>query len=143
MVELAQDTIKTTLSLFLFAAALVAPVSAAAGVVVRDGDTIVVDGQPWRLQGVDAPELKTRSGQDARRWMVAYLRGKEVTCKWDGSVTYDRKVGVCRADGDDIGAAIIAAGYALDCARYSDGRYARLETPAAQSRIRRASYCSK
>lgn len=50
-------------------------------------------------------------------------------------------IGVCYADGEDIGAAVIAAGHALDCRRYSGGRYRHLETPAAKSRIRRAGYC--
>ncbi|THH38663.1 thermonuclease family protein [Aliishimia ponticola] len=108
---------------------------------VRDADTIVVDGTPVRLNGVDAPELGTQSGQNAKRWMVNYLRGKSITCELNGDRTHDRWVGVCFADGQDIGAAVIAAGHALDCARFSGGRYARLETPAARSRLRRARYC--
>jgi endonuclease YncB( thermonuclease family) len=108
---------------------------------VRDADTIVVDGTAVRLNGVDAPELKTRSGQNGKRWMVNYLRDKQVHCDLSGERTYDRWVGVCFADGRDIGAAVIAAGLALDCRRYSGGRYRYLETPAAKSRIRRATYC--
>jgi micrococcal nuclease len=112
-----------------------------AQVHVRDADTIVVDGTAVRLNGVDAPELKTRSGQNGKRWMVNYLRDKQVHCDLSGERTYDRWVGVCFADGRDIGAAVIAAGLALDCRRYSGGRYRYLETPAAKSRIRRATYC--
>lgn len=108
---------------------------------VRDADTIVVDGTPVRLNGVDAPELKTKPGQDAKQWMVAYLSGKPVSCDLNGERTYDRWVGVCYADGQDVGAAVIAAGHALDCRRYSGGRYGHLETPAAKSRLRRAKYC--
>ena len=108
---------------------------------VRDADTIVVGGTPVRLNGVDAPELSTRAGQDAKRWMKNYLRDKSIECELNGDRTGDRYVGVCFADGDDIGAAVIAAGHALDCRRYSGGRYAHLETPAAKSRIRRARYC--
>lgn len=108
---------------------------------VRDADTIVVDGTPVRLNGVDAPELKTRAGRDAKRWMVNYLRARSITCDLNGDRTYDRWVGVCFADGQDIGAAVIAAGHALDCRRYSGGRYRHLETPAAKARIRRARYC--
>ncbi|MEM6834098.1 MAG: thermonuclease family protein [Pseudomonadota bacterium] len=114
---------------------------AVAGVQVRDADTIVVDGTPVRLQGVDAPEMEYRSGQDARRWMVRYLQDKAVSCELTGERTYDRYVGVCYADGTDIGAAVIAAGHALDCARFSGGRYADLETPAAKARLKRARYC--
>ncbi len=123
------------------AAALFATTATAGGLQVRDADTIVVDGTPVRLNGVDAPELGTRSGQDAKRWMVNFLRGKDVECKLNGERTHDRWVGVCFADGEDIGAAVIAAGHALDCARYSNGRYRQLETPAARSRLKRAGYC--
>ncbi|WP_254658800.1 thermonuclease family protein [Ruegeria sp. TM1040] len=108
---------------------------------VRDADTIIVDGTPVRLNGVDAPELKTSAGKDAKRWVVNYLRGKSITCKLNGERTYDRWVGICFADGEDIGAAVIAAGHALDCRRYSGGRYRNLETPSARSRIKRAPYC--
>lgn len=121
--------------------ALAASPVLAANVQVRDADTIVVDGTPVRLQGVDAPELGTTSGRNARRWMVNYLSEKIIECELTGERTYDRYVGVCYANGEDIGAAVIAAGHALDCARYSGGRYRSLETPAARSRLRRAGYC--
>ena len=114
---------------------------AIAQVQIRDADTIVVSGTPVRLNGVDAPELGTRAGRDARRWMVNYLNGRSIECELNGEQTHDRWVGICYADGEDIGAALIAAGHALDCRRYSGGRYAHLETPAARSRIRRANYC--
>ena len=114
---------------------------AMAQVKVRDADTIVVSGTPVRLNGVDAPELGTRAGRDARRWMVNYLSSRSLERELNGERTHDRWVGVCYADGEDIGAALIAAGHALDCRRYSGGRYAHLETPAAQSRLSRARYC--
>lgn len=126
--------------LAIFAFALLS-VPAHAQVQVRDADTIVVSGTPVRLNGVDAPELGTQAGRDARRWMVNYLSGRAVECDLNGDRTHDRWVGVCYADGQDIGAAVIAAGHALDCRRFSGGRYAHLETAAARSRLRRAGYC--
>lgn len=128
-------------SLPLSAAILLASAALASSVTVRDADTIVVDSTPVRLNGVDAPELGTSAGRAAKRWMVTYLRGKDVECELNGERTHDRFVGICYVDGEDIGAAVIAAGHALDCARYSGGRYRHLETPAAKSRIRRARYC--
>ncbi|MEL6465675.1 MAG: thermonuclease family protein [Pseudomonadota bacterium] len=125
----------------LLIAALMTAIPAIAQVQIRDADTIVVSGTPVRLNGVDAPELGTSAGRDARRWMVNYLSGRSVECDLNGERTHDRWVGVCYADGEDIGAALIAAGHALDCRRYSGGRYAHLETPAARSRLRRARYC--
>lgn len=131
--------LKFTLGLALLVV-LAVPVSAA-GFKVRDADTVVVGGKPVRLQGVDAPELNTRSGKDSRRWMVNYLAGKSVECQLTGERSYDRWIGVCYAEGVDIGAAVISAGHALDCRRYSGGKYRHLETRAAKSRIRRADYC--
>jgi micrococcal nuclease len=126
----------------LILAAILAATPVWADVKVRDADTIVVDGTPVRFQGVDAPELKTRAGKDAKRWTVNYLRGKKVTCDLTGERSYDRYIGVCYANGQDIGAAVIAAGHALDCARYSGERYRHLEKASAKSRIKRAGYCS-
>jgi endonuclease YncB( thermonuclease family) len=109
--------------------------------VVRDVDTIVVAGTPVRLNGLDGPETSTRVGQAARSFMVRLVRGKTVTCRLDGTRTYNRWVGICYLDGRDIAAIAVANGHALDCRRYSGGRYNDLETRAAQSRIWRAGYC--
>lgn len=109
--------------------------------VVRDVDTIVVAGVPVRLNGLDGPETSTRIGREARTFMTRLVRGEIVTCQLNGERTYDRWVGVCYLNGQDIGAIAVANGHALDCRRYSGGRYRDLETPAARSRIRRAGYC--
>jgi endonuclease YncB( thermonuclease family) len=114
---------------------------AAGTLTVRDADTIVVDGTAVRLNGVDAPELNTQPGKSARRWLVNFLAGKTIECELSGTRTHDRWVGICYADGLDIGAAVIAAGHALDCYRYSGGRYRHLETSAARARLPRARYC--
>ena len=114
---------------------------------IRDVDTIVISGVPIRLNGVDGPELGTSVGRDARRWMVNHLRDRTVACFLTGAKTYDRHVGTCYIRNSatnrwvDIGASAISAGHALDCRRYSGGRYADLETPAGKSRIKRAGYC--
>jgi len=112
-----------------------------AQVKVRDADTIVFKGTPIRLNGVDAPELGTRSGETAKRWLINFLREKQIDCDLNGVRTYDRWIGICYANDIDIGAAVIAAGHALDCRRYSGGRYRKLETAAAKSRLRRSRYC--
>lgn len=109
--------------------------------IVRDVDTIVVSGTPVRLNGVDGPETSTTFGRGARAFMDRLVGGRIVTCRLNGEQTYDRWVGTCYLDGQDIGAIAVANGQALDCQRYSGGRYRELETRAAQSRIRRADYC--
>lgn len=109
--------------------------------VVRDVDTIVVAGTPVRLNGLDGPETSTRIGREARSFMTRLVRGEIVSCQLNGDRTYDRWVGICYLDGQDIAAIAVANGYALDCRRYSGGRYRDLETPAARSRIPRSGYC--
>jgi endonuclease YncB( thermonuclease family) len=109
--------------------------------VVRDVDTIVVAGTPVRLNGLVGPETSTRVGREARAFMIHLVRGETVTCQLNGERTYDRWVGNCFLDGQDIAAIAVTNGHALDCQRYSGGRYRGLETPAARSRIQRAGYC--
>ena len=109
--------------------------------VVRDVDTIIVAGTPIRLNGLDGPETSTRIGREARSFMTRLVQGETVTCQLNGDRTYDRWVGVCFLDGQDIATMAVANGHALDCRRYSGGRYRDLETTAARARIQRAGYC--
>jgi len=112
---------------------------------VRDADTIVVAGTPVRLNGVDAPETSTLQGRNAKSFMERLLRGKRVVCDLNGKRTYDRWVGTCFIDIEgqwtDVGAIVIANGNALDCRRYSGGRYRSLEPTGARSRLTQARYC--
>jgi endonuclease YncB( thermonuclease family) len=135
-----ENTVKFKCLVCAIVAATIAALSVA-GVTVRDAGAIVVDRKPVRLNGVDAPELNTRAEQDGKRWMISYLNGKNVTCDLTDKKTYDRWVGVYYADGEDVGAAVVGAGFALDCAKFSGGVFSKFETPAAKSRLRRAKYC--
>src|SRR6056297_1613480 len=112
---------------------------------VRDADTIVVGGTPVRLNGVDAPETSTRYGRTAKSFMERLLRGERVVCDLNGARTYDRWVGSCyitvEGQWTDVGAIVIANGHALDCRRYSGGRYRSLEPAGARARLPQANYC--
>lgn len=115
---------------------------------IIDGDTVALTVRgarvKVRLQGVDAPELDTRAGRAARTALRRIVGNASVRCELTGIQSYDREVGVCfGGDGRDIGAAIIAEGLALDCPRYSGGRYTALETEAARQRLRQAPYCER
>jgi endonuclease YncB( thermonuclease family) len=109
---------------------------------VIDGDTVVVAGTRVRLKGVDAAELGTARGENARRAMIALVTGT-LTCRLTGEKTHGREVGYCfTSDGTDINRAIIAQGVALACPRYDD-RYVRYEQAAALAAQPRSSYCVK
>jgi len=107
---------------------------------VRDADTIVVGSVPVRLSGVAAPEYNARNpersepgGAEATAAMVQIVAGRIVTCDLSGERTHDRMVGVCYVDGVDLGAAIVAAGFARDCPRFSGTRYAAAEVDASRA----------
>ena len=108
---------------------------------VRDGDTIEVGKVPIRLNGVSAPELKEPLGPQSKQFMRNLVNGKHVRCELTGAKTYDRFVGTCYLDGEDIGIAVIAAGRALDCPRYSGGRYAEFELASSREAIKLPNYC--
>ena len=108
---------------------------------VRDGDTVEVGGVPVRLNGVSAPELNEDLGQVSKLFMIKLVLRKRIQCKLTGKKSYDRHVGTCYLGNLDIGAAVIKAGFALDCQKYSRGRYKAFETEIGRSQIRLPAYC--
>lgn len=108
---------------------------------VRDGDTIEVEGIAVRLQGVSAPEKRQPLYDEGKAFMVRLVMGQAVRCELDGTRTHDRVVGICYLGNRDIGTEVIKAGLALDCPRFSGGRYRELETPDARRAIRLPGYC--
>ena len=108
---------------------------------IRDGDTVVIEGIPIRLKGVSAPEMKEHLGKESKAFMVKLVMGQRLRCDLDGSRSHDRLVGTCYLGDRDIGAEVIKAGLALDCPRFSGGRYAAMETAVAKFAIKLPGYC--
>ncbi|MAH82954.1 MAG: hypothetical protein CBB68_00355 [Rhodospirillaceae bacterium TMED8] len=108
---------------------------------VRDGDTIKVGPIPIRLRGISAPELNEPFGLQSKVFMINLVKGKRIRCNLNGHKTYDRFVGICYFGGSDIGAAVIKAGLALDCPRFSHGKYIKIESKAARAKLKLPSYC--
>ena len=131
------------LLVFLLASSAHADPTTLTGTVtkVRDGDTIEVGKIPIRLNGVSAPEMNEPLGPQSKAFMADLVMGKRVRCEMNGQNTYDRFVGTCYLGDRDIGAAVIEAGLALDCPRFSGGRYKAVETEAARKRIKLPGYC--
>lgn len=91
---------------------------------VIDGDTIKFNGTTYRLHGIDAPELR----QDCLGWPAGALaktalelmtQGRKIECEPRTTDRYGRTVALCRADGMDIGAAMVSLGLAWAYTRYS------------------------
>lgn len=100
---------------------------------VVDGDTIDLAGFRVRLNGVAAPERSEPGGAEATAELRRIVAGQVVRCSVTGEQTHGREVGTCWIGARDIGAAVIAAGRARDCRRFSAGRYAAIELPEAEA----------
>ena len=109
---------------------------------VIDGDTLDIEGERIRLQGLAAPESHEALGAAATAFMKRLLARETVSCSRKGKDDYGRTVAVCRlTDGRDVAESLVRAGLARDCPRYSGGRYARAERETAGSGSNvRASY---
>jgi endonuclease YncB( thermonuclease family) len=125
------------LKLILFAVASIALVGTAqawaqdvVGVpTIHDGDTVTVSGVKVRLAGIDAPEkgqfcLDSKSqpwacGEAALAELAKKAGDRPWTCHLSGRYSFDRLLGSCRVDGEDIQRWMVRSGFALSYTRYS------------------------
>ena len=90
---------------------------------VIDGDTIVINGEKHRLQGVDAVELdQTCVTREGRAWpcgreavqaLGKFLDGRMVNCEPFERDDYGRQVSICYAGKDNLSAWIAREGWAV------------------------------
>ena len=110
-------------------------------VAVVDGDTIIVESRHIRLAGLDAEELNEPHGLAAKQRMIDLTRGI-ISCQLTGERSYNRYVATCyTAAGVDLAAEMVRSGMALDCARYSNGKYRGLEPMGATGTLIQKPYC--
>lgn len=130
--------IRMAIPLGMVAIALVLGQPVAAQVIV-DGDTIELKGTTFRLHGIDAPEITQvcadgwPAGRAAREYLVDLIGTKEVACTVRMGELDDEIAAICRADGIDLGAAMVTGGYALAFVPYS-ARYITQEDAAKSAR---------
>jgi len=116
-------------------ASLTLAATALADVIVVDGDTLKIDGVTYGLYGVDAPEYAQVCADGLPAGVMAsdvlrnLIAGKAVICDARATDRYGRMIGVCRANGLDLGALMVRSGWAWAFIRYSS-EYARQEAEA-------------
>jgi endonuclease YncB( thermonuclease family) len=109
--------------------------SCAAPVRVVEGDTLIAGQVHYRLWGIEAPDMNQvcadgwPAGAEAKRALEALVAGRRVVCEARGYDRYRRVMGLCRADGQDLGAAMVSAGLAWGLAAQS-GAYLGIEQDA-------------
>jgi len=108
--------------LFLFTStAMAASPITITGII--DGDTVrarMADGRQIkiRLYGIDAPERRQAYGQRATKELKSIISGKPIEMVMMDIDHYGRPVARLMADGQDVGGAMVAAGYAWVYTRY-------------------------
>lgn len=109
---------------------------------VVDGDTIEVHGTRIRLHGIDAPESGQlciangsvyRCGQNSTLYLEQTLGSSTITCEARDIDRYGRTIATCSVNGADVGAVMVAGGWALAYRRYDDV-YVPMEAEAAEFR---------
>lgn len=108
---------------------------------VTDGDTLWVRPAGGiapvqvRIQGVDAPEICQAFGRQARDALAARVLYRPVRVATRARDRYQRSVGSVSLDGQDVGAWLVAAGFAWSArSRGRGGPYAQEEAQARQGR---------
>jgi endonuclease YncB( thermonuclease family) len=96
---------------------------------VIDGDTIEIHGERIRLHGIDAvegrqncklPDGKTwLCGADAALALSDRIGRKSVSCEQQDIDRYGRIVAICTQGGEDLGAWMVAEGWAMAYRQYS------------------------
>lgn len=116
-----------------------------ATVIIRDGDTMTIDKQDYRLHGIDAPEFtqicKTATGIDwpcgkaARTELVTLVKSRTLACEERARDKYNRVVATCTDDqGNDVARTMIERGMAVSFGGFAEGPYAADEAIAKSAR---------
>jgi|TARA_B110000971_G_C19668527_1_gene345629 endonuclease YncB( thermonuclease family) len=97
--------------------------------VVTDGDTIKISNKKIRLHGIDAPEKKQNCTKNLKEYNCGVVATEALIKKIGKNVVkcltqknkdrYNRFIGVCFADQEDLNKWMVRNGYAIAYRRYS------------------------
>ena len=98
-------------------------------VVVTDGDTIKISNNKIRLHGIDAPEKKQNCTKNLKEYNCGVVATEALIKKIGKNVVkcltqknkdrYNRFIGVCFPDQEDLNKWMVRNGYAIAYRRYS------------------------
>ena len=107
---------------------------------VVDGDTIHLNGEKIRFNGIDTPELKQTCinegvinpcGITAKEMLIKKIGNNKVECISEGKDQYKRTLAECFVNSESLSSYLVRSGYAFAYRRYSkkfikDEDYAKL-----------------
>ncbi len=135
---------RTGLIYFVFAACALIPPASAQTVV--DSDSIALGGKKYRLYGIDAPDPGHicldgwPAAYEAEAYLGRLLKDKDVNCIMMEWPQKDETQAICRADGVDVGAAMVTGGMAFAFVPYSARYIMQEESAAAAMRTCRGTF---
>lgn len=117
--------------------------------IITDGDTLIVNGITYRLNGIDAPESDQlcldekgaawTCGIVARDQLTTWIGRRAVSCEDNGPDTAYRKrrIGTCKIEGEamTINQWLVREGWALNFEPYAKGRF-KLDESSARENLR-------
>lgn len=95
---------------------------------VIDGDSLVLNGERIRLQGIDAPELDQTCdrparpyscGREARSKLRELIGGRKVNCLGWQRDKYQRLLSKCSTGPNELNSGMVASGWAIAYGDYS------------------------
>ena len=103
-------------------------ISLANSLKIIDGDTIVLNGEKIRFEGIDTPELKQTClkdneevgcGMSAKILLAKKIGNATVKCIGEGKDTYKRTLAECFVNGESLSKFLVRSGYAFAYRKYS------------------------
>ena len=116
------------ISISLLISLLIYSNTIAQNVQVTDGDTIKVNGEKIRFNGIDTPELNQTCvkngmvnpcGIIAKKILIDKIYNNKVICISEGKDQYKRTLAECFVDDESLSSYLVRSGYAFAYRRYS------------------------
>jgi endonuclease YncB( thermonuclease family) len=144
---MARVIVSLLFSLYLAGAALGAappPTELVGRAIAWDGDDLVIAGIRIRLHGIDAFELRQVCMRDSEPWpcgsmawqaLQRLVADSDVRCEpAQKRKSRGRPIMTCYVGTLNLNAEMVRQGFAMDCRRFSNGRYAAMEGEARNAR---------
>ena len=142
-----------TLFLIFFSNSIAEEISGIPKVV--DGDTVHINDNKFRLEGIDAPEMRQQCkkeslkissmigftlyknyscGEVSKEKLISKIRGSKIKCIFTTKDRYKRYIATCYKEKTNLNQWMVRTGYAIASRRYSK-KYVRDEEYAKENKL--------